>query len=161
VITEKARSCNSNLTTSRTKAANVTAILASRTPSSLPLRCMVSMKVGTNAAERAPSANSRRSRFGMRKATKNASAPVPAPRNMAMIMSRINPEIRLTLVQKPTIPAALVINFFSDAIWFFMVVGFKLDHFSDVLIFKYWFKRCVNALRLSRLQILLKLQQVE
>ena len=43
---------------------------------------------GTKACEKAPSANSRRRKFGMRKATKNASAAGPAPKVVAMTVSR-------------------------------------------------------------------------
>ena len=50
----------------------------------------------------------------MRKATKKASAHGPAPRKLAMTMSRTNPNIRLSEVQKPTTPAALVAAFSSE-----------------------------------------------
>ncbi len=45
-------------------------------------------RTGTNAWESAPSANSRRSRLGMRKATKKASVAGPAPKARAITKSR-------------------------------------------------------------------------
>jgi hypothetical protein len=53
---------------------------------------------------------------------------------MAMIMSRMNPEIRLRLVQNPTIPAARVISFFSEATGFSAIFDFKINEFSDRLV---------------------------
>jgi hypothetical protein len=43
---------------------------------------------GTKACENAPSANSRRRKFGMRNATKKASAAGPAPKLVAITVSR-------------------------------------------------------------------------
>ena len=51
-------------------------------------RLRTSARIGTKACENAPSANSRRSRLGMRKATKNASVARPAPKTRAMKKSR-------------------------------------------------------------------------
>ena len=115
----------------RTIVENVTAIRASLIPSSLPSFCNVSMNVGTNAADRAPSANSRRRRFGIRNATKKESEPTPAPRRIAIIRSRMNPEIRLRLVQKPTTPAAFVISFFSEFTEWSVLVGNKRNNSSS------------------------------
>ena len=49
---------------------------------------------GTNACENAPSANSRRKKFGIRNATKNASAAGVAPKKYDNTMSRTSPEMR-------------------------------------------------------------------
>ena len=62
--------------------------------------------MGTNACEKAPSANRRRSRFGMRKATTKASIAKPAPKAMAMRVSRTNPVMRETSVIALTEAAA-------------------------------------------------------
>src|SRR5678816_503298 len=65
-----------------------------------------SASTGTNACENAPSANRRRSRFGRRKATKNASVASPAPNARAMMKSRANPRMRLTNVRPLTVTRA-------------------------------------------------------
>ena len=51
-------------------------------------RLLYSESTGTKACEKAPSANRRLSRFGMRNATKKASAARPAPNTRAMKKSR-------------------------------------------------------------------------
>ncbi len=51
-------------------------------------RLRTSARIGTKAWEKAPSANKRRSRLGIRKATKNASVASPAPNTRAMKKSR-------------------------------------------------------------------------
>src|SRR3990170_4581315 len=58
------------------------------------------------AVDSAPSASSRRNRFGMRKATKNASVRGPAPKARATTTSRTNPRIRLVSVARPMLPTA-------------------------------------------------------
>ena len=58
-----------------------------RTPRG-PRGCSVSVKTGMTAVDSAPSARSRRRRFGIRKATKNASVTGPAPKARATTMSR-------------------------------------------------------------------------
>src|SRR6476646_12190287 len=65
-----------------------------------------SASTGTNACEKAPSANRRRSRFGRRKATKNASVARPAPNDRAMMKSRAKPRMRLTKVKPLTVTKA-------------------------------------------------------
>src|ERR1041384_1001116 len=65
-----------------------------------------SASTGTNAWENAPSANSRRSRFGRRKATTNASVARLAPNPRAMMKSRANPRMRLTKVSPLTVTRA-------------------------------------------------------
>ena len=54
---------------------------------------------------KAPSANSRRNRFGSLNATKKASAPGPAPNAPATRTSRPKPRTRLTRVRPPTVAA--------------------------------------------------------
>src|SRR3989442_5996984 len=77
--------------------------VAVRSTSSLvsesPLRVLYSESTGTKACEKAPSANRRRSRLGMRKATKNASVARPAPKARAMKKSRTYPRMRDTSVR--------------------------------------------------------------
>ena len=63
--------------------------------------------MGTNACENAPSAKSRRSRLGRRKATTNASIANPAPKVTARSASRANPVMRDTSVIALTEAAAL------------------------------------------------------
>src|SRR5256885_202435 len=67
--------------------------------SSTDCRFFTSPSTGTNAWEKAPSAKSRRSRFGMRNATKKASVARPAPKARAMKKSRMKPRMRLTTVR--------------------------------------------------------------
>jgi hypothetical protein len=60
-------------------------------------------KSGMKAASNAPSANSRRNMFGMRNATKNASATGEAPSTAAIRTSRTKPSTRLAMVIVPTV----------------------------------------------------------
>src|SRR5262245_43354039 len=71
-----------------------------------PPRASVSVKTGMMAVDSAPSARSRRSRFGIRKATKNASVSGVAPKARASTMSRAYPRIRLPSVARPMVPTA-------------------------------------------------------
>src|SRR5579885_1936374 len=57
----------------------------------------------TKPCEKEPSANRRRKKLGMRKATKNASAYRPAPNCPAMTMSRTKPKTRDTSVIEPVV----------------------------------------------------------
>ena len=67
---------------------------------------------------REPSAKSLRKRFGILKATKNASAERPAPKNQAITISLIKPKIRLKTVAALTIPAAFATRLFSEIFGF-------------------------------------------
>jgi hypothetical protein len=75
-------------TTHRTTMAAPVAARARRAKAAGPPRVRVSVKTGITAVESAPSPRSRRSRFGMRKATRNASVTGPAPKAWATTMSR-------------------------------------------------------------------------
>ena len=55
---------------------------------------------------RDPSAKRRLSKFGIRSATKKASAAIPEPKSVAITMSRTSPRIRLISVKKAMTPAA-------------------------------------------------------
>ena len=59
---------------------------------------LYSERIGTNANEKAPSANKRRKRLGIRNATKKASVAMPAPKIRAINISLTNPRIRDTKV---------------------------------------------------------------
>ena len=52
--------------------------------------------------KKAPSANKRRMKLGILKATKKASVPASAPNSRAMTRSRIKPKMRDTRVKPPT-----------------------------------------------------------
>ena len=54
-----------------------------------------STKVGTKAAEKAPSAKRSLNKFGIRQATKKASVKPEAPKRQAINCSQTNPRIRL------------------------------------------------------------------
>lgn len=97
--------------TIRTK--KVKTALANKKASSLDLFCKYSVKTGIKDTENEPSAKSLLKRFGIRKATKNASATIPEPKKLAIRMSLTNPRILLTKVKIPTMPAALVTSSFS------------------------------------------------
>ena len=61
---------------------------------------------GTKAAEKAPSANSRRKKLGNLNATKKASATAPEPSTADSTMSRTKPTTRLSSVKLPTVAMA-------------------------------------------------------
>ena len=96
------------LTTVRISTKKVRTTLAKKNASSFDLFCKYSVKTGINDTENEPSAKSLLKRFGIRKATKNASAAIPEPKKLAIRISLTNPRILLKKVKIPTIPAALV-----------------------------------------------------
>src|SRR5262249_11930430 len=61
---------------------------------------------GTKAAEKAPSANSRRKKLGSLNATMKASATAPEPSRAVNTMSRMKPVMRLSSVKLPTVATA-------------------------------------------------------
>ncbi len=61
-----------------------------------------------------PSPTKRLQRLGILKATKKASAAIPAPKKLAMTISLKKPRIRLRKVPIPIMEAAFVIFWFSD-----------------------------------------------
>jgi hypothetical protein len=67
------------------------------------------VKTGIKAMVSDPSAKRRRSRLGMRKATKKASAAMPEPKRVAITISRTRPSIRLISVKNAMTPAAPLI----------------------------------------------------
>ena len=71
-----------------------------------PSRSRLWASSGTKACEKAPSANSRRSRLGMRNATLKASVITLAPKAAATICSRISPVMRDASVSRETVEAA-------------------------------------------------------
>ena len=85
----------------------VNAALASSQASCLVRSVWYSVKTGMNAEDMEPSANSSRRRFGIRYATKKASAAAVAPNSRASTMSRIKPRMRLAKVARPITPADL------------------------------------------------------
>ena len=74
--------------------------------SARPWSCSSRENSGTKAAEKAPSANSRRKKFGSLKATKKASATAPEPSTADSTMSRTKPATRLSSVKLPTVATA-------------------------------------------------------
>ena len=64
-------------------------------------------RIGTKAEVKAPSAKRLRNRLGSLKATKNASAIMPAPKNLAKTMSRMKPVMRLSSVNPPKVATDL------------------------------------------------------
>jgi hypothetical protein len=60
-----------------------------------------------------PSPTKRLHKLGIRKATKKASAAIPAPKKWAMTISLKKPTMRLRRVPVPMVVAALVILWFS------------------------------------------------
>src|SRR4029453_10373623 len=74
--------------------------------SARPWSCSSRENKGTKAAEKAPSANRRRKKFGSLKATKKASARAPDPRTAESTASRTKPTTRLSSVKPPTVATA-------------------------------------------------------
>lgn len=101
------------VTAVRTRTRKVKTTRANKKASSFDLFCRYSVNTGIKATEKEPSAKSLLKRFGIRKATKNASADMPEPKKLAISMSLANPRILLKKVKIPTIPAALVTTSFS------------------------------------------------
>ena len=93
------------VTTSAAKSTVATASTSCRVASS-PSAARARARVGTNAWEKAPSPNRRRSRLGMRKATLNASNEAPAPNTDEMTMSRTRPVTRDASVKSEIVDAA-------------------------------------------------------
>ncbi len=71
-----------------------------------PFSARLCASSGTKACEKAPSANSRRSRLGMRNATLKASVMTLAPKAAATICSRTKPVMRDASVRRETVDAA-------------------------------------------------------
>ena len=92
---------------SSTQASTVATALMSTLVASSPSRSRVAASKGTKACENAPSANSRRNRLGMRKATLKASVMPLAPKAAATICSRTRPVTRDSRVSRETVEAAL------------------------------------------------------
>ena len=101
------------VTAVRTRTRKVKTTRANKKASSFDLFCRYSVNTGIKATEKEPSAKSLLKRFGIRKATKNASADIPEPKKLAISISLANPRILLKKVKIPTIPAALVTTSFS------------------------------------------------
>ena len=83
-----------------------TALINSCVASS-PCWLRVAASKGTKAWEKAPSANKRRKRFGMRNATLKASVAALAPKLAAISCSRNKPVTLETRVSRDTVEAAL------------------------------------------------------
>ena len=93
---------------SKTKKVKITAKTemaceANLTALSLPSPANFCETIGTNAEVNAPSANRLRNKLGNLKATKKASATMPAPKKRAKTMSRMNPVMRLKSVKLPKV----------------------------------------------------------
>ena len=74
--------------------------------SARPPPCSSRANNGTKAAEKAPSANRRRKKFGSLNATKKASATAPEPSTADSTISRTKPTTRLSSVKPPTVAMA-------------------------------------------------------
>jgi hypothetical protein len=98
--------------------------------SSFPEETNFEEKSGTNAEVKAPSAKRLRNRFGSLNETRNASDKVPAPRKLAIIISRIKPVMRLIIVKPPNV----AIDFAKDI--FFPFNKFRFFEFILNLLIK-------------------------
>jgi small subunit ribosomal protein S20 len=92
---------------SSAQASTVATASTRRRVASSPSAARVVASIGTKAWANAPSANSRRSRFGMRKAIWNASIIAEVPNRAAPICSRTRPVTRDASVSAETEKAAL------------------------------------------------------
>ena len=70
---------------------------------SSPCCSLISLSTGTNACAKAPSANKRRKKLGIRLANKKTSAAALAPNKLATTASRTSPKIRDIIVIQLTI----------------------------------------------------------
>src|SRR5471032_1744678 len=90
----------------RTTSSAAWAWRAKVTAASRPSPCSSRANSGTKAAEKAPSANRRRKKFGSLNATKKASAIAPEPSTADSTISRMKPTTRLSSVKPPTVAMA-------------------------------------------------------
>jgi hypothetical protein len=97
----------------RMKIMTVRTICANSMACCLDFFCRYSVNTGIKATENEPSAKSLLKRFGIRNATKNASAEKPLPKKLAISISLTKPRTLLRKVKAPTVPAALVTSSFS------------------------------------------------
>jgi hypothetical protein len=97
-VTCGANSTPSAVTTSSTAPrVPATRAIIRRSSSGVPFS-FISVSAGTKAVEKEPSANSRRMKLGMRKATQKASVAALAPKTLANTTSRTSPRTRETKV---------------------------------------------------------------
>ena len=92
---------------SSAQASKVATRLTSTWVAASPFWALLAASTGTNAWLNAPSANRRRNRLGMRKATLKASVMALAPNVEATSSSRTRPVIRDTSVNRETVDADL------------------------------------------------------
>jgi hypothetical protein len=85
------------------KVKNEMALAANLIDSSLPDATSLDENSGTKAEVKAPSANKLLNKFGNLNDTKNASEILPAPKKLAISISRINPVMRLIIVKPPKV----------------------------------------------------------
>ena len=103
---------SSNIITKRTRNAVNKEIdfAANSIDFSLPADTNFDENRGTKAEVKAPSANKLRNKLGSLNDTRKASDTAPAPKKLAIIISRINPVIRLIIVKPPKV----AIDFMND-----------------------------------------------
>src|SRR5687768_13122043 len=106
-MTSGAATTPASVTRKRAPASVVATRSTSRRVSASPRRFLYSASTGTNACEKAPSANSRRRKLGSLKATKKASVTKPAPKTRAITRSRTKPRMREMSVMLLTVATAL------------------------------------------------------
>src|SRR3972149_3033536 len=105
------------VTRDKTTMAREKKALATSRASSLDFWVRYSVNTGMKEEVRDPSPRSLLNMFGILKATKKASAAIPAPNRVAIKASLTKPSIRLINVAPPTTPAALAILDFSSDIF--------------------------------------------
>src|SRR5664279_6185614 len=111
--------------------------------------------VGTKACENAPSPNSRRSRVGMRKATRKASYGAPAPKTEATMTSRASPVMREASVKREMVDAARSRFMTPDAI-LAVFAETQLDHMATAAKAKKKTVRIASGLKRVRQDVKLK-----
>ena len=105
-----AKTMPTNVTALMKIAVSVATLFASRHADSSPSVAIFCENVVMNAVESAPSAKRSRNMFGKRKAIRNASRFLPAPKSPANTCSRISPSTRLHRIAILTIPVARVLT---------------------------------------------------
>ena len=97
----------SRLSVTTAISSTVATLLITTRVASSPCSARVAANTGTKAWAKAPSANRRRNKLGMRNATLKASVRALAPNTLAISVSRAKPVMREAKVHKDTVEADL------------------------------------------------------
>ena len=108
LTTSGMHSSNKMVKTMRKNVNKDMALAANSTDLSRPEATSLEENNGTNAEVKAPSAKRLRNKFGSLNDTRKASETFPAPRKLAITISRRKPVTRLTIVKPPKVAMDLI-----------------------------------------------------